>query len=386
VISATSFRIKATVRIIDLKRVRRTGMQSGCRITLLYPKVMQALPVQDQLRRRLGRRYTATLWTYLQDKGYVEDVTTGAEDVAWLVQEAAKILNAAARPATDEEATAAGPQGPPPGQERVWALSRLVAEAAAQDEDVVRFRQKHLDDQLLEWADVEAWLQSKKKAEGPITKDLTITLPADVDLTSPPTMEDLLPYMRRGTGRKLSVRVLDYAIKNEQWVHRMSVSAGGCLDRLRLLSEELARGYGWVPAQATVFVLTGIPAVVPSVRVRTSEFQRRGIDTAWANRIVLDLDPACTPEEVSSAFQAARQQQGIGNPRSLSVKHMRLAAFACAEHVGKPWLERFELWNREFPHWPYTSQSNFRRDAIQAQYRLLYPGRHRGSEPIRPTT
>ena len=84
-----------------------------------------------------------------------------------------------------------------------------------------------------------------------------------------------------------------------------------------------------------------------------------------------------------SAFQHARQRQGVAQLRPLTVKHIRLAAFAGAEHADKPWAERLRLWNTSFPEWHYPEQSNFRRDTIRAEARILYPGRYRGSTPLR---
>ena len=84
-----------------------------------------------------------------------------------------------------------------------------------------------------------------------------------------------------------------------------------------------------------------------------------------------------------SAFQHARQRQGVAQLRPLTVKHIRLAAFAGAEHADKPWAERLRLWNTRFPEWHYSEQSNFRRDALRAEARILYPGRYRGSTPLR---
>jgi hypothetical protein len=54
------------------------------------------------------------------------------------------------------------------------------------------------------------------------------------------------------------------------------------------------------------------------------------------------------------------------------VKHIRLAAFTGAGHADKPWAERFRLWNEHFD-WAYAEQSNVRRDAAEAQRRLLSP-------------
>jgi hypothetical protein len=76
----------------------------------------------------------------------------------------------------------------------------------------------------------------------------------------------------------------------------------------------------------------------------------------------------------------------VAQLRPLTVKHIRLAAFAGAEHADKPWAERLRLWNTSFPEWHYPEQSNFRRDTIRAEARILYPGRYRGSTPLRERT
>jgi len=73
----------------------------------------------------------------------------------------------------------------------------------------------------------------------------------------------------------------------------------------------------------------------------------------------------------------------VAHLHPLSLKHLRPAAFAGAEHAYKPWAERLRLWNTSFPEWHYAEQSNLRRDAISAEARILYPGRYRGSTPLR---
>ena len=103
----------------------------------------------------------------------------------------------------------------------------------------------------------------------------------------------------------------------------------------------------------------------------------------WARWITLDIDPAATPQEVLDAFQWARRRQGLAHLRPLTLKHIRLAAFAGAEHADKSWAERLRLWNSSFPQWHLGVQSNFRRDALRAEARILYPGRYRGSTPLR---
>jgi hypothetical protein len=138
--------------------------------------------------------------------------------------------------------------------------------------------------------------------------------------------------------------------------------------------DSLADSFGWNPAQATVFILAGVTPLIAPVRVTTPAVKiRYGTDVGWARRIKLDVDPAATPQEVLDAFVRARDRHSLASRRRLSVKHLRLAAFAGAEHADKPWAERHGQWNERFPEWAYAAESNFRRDAAVAQRRVLYP-------------
>lgn len=167
-------------------------------------------------------------------------------------------------------------------------------------------------------------------------------------------------------------------------MRRIAVAADGVLDKLRVLSTAVAGAYAWDQAQATVFIVCGVTPLVEPVRAKSVLMKiRHGVDLGWSNRINLDVDPGATPEQVLSAFMAARKQGGISRLRPLSAKHSRLAAFAGATHADETWAERQRRWNATFPRWRYDSASNFRRDALRAQARLLYPGRHPGATPLR---
>lgn len=118
-------------------------------------------------------------------------------------------------------------------------------------------------------------------------------------------------------------------------------------------------------------------------RVKVGGFKiRHGKDHAWSRRIVLDIDPAATSDEVMAAYQRIRREQNLTRVRPLTPKHARLAAFTGAEHLHKTWSERLHLWNTSFPRWSYNQESNFRRDAGRAQTRIMYPGQLRGSTPL----
>jgi hypothetical protein len=349
-----------------------------------YSSVMLENDLRTRLQRRLGARFTAALWNYLLERGFVEDVLVGASDLDQLADEAQRILTAAA-PSDEYRVPAPAPREPKLGQERAWALSQLVAEHARYDPDVVAFRRKYLGDALVEWADLETWIAARAELDGEPTTDITVAVPAGAATWLRDADElDISPPLGRARPSRVGPRLLDYALPGDEWVHRAAVTADGTLDRLRGLAEALANAYGWIPAQATIFVLCGVTPFIATVRVtRSAAKVRHHADLVWARRITLDIDPAATPQEVVDAFQWARRRQGLAHLRPLTLKHIRLAAFADAEHSHKPWAERMRLWNTRFPEWHYTGQSNFRRDAIRAAARILYPGRYRGSTPLR---
>jgi hypothetical protein len=344
---------------------------------------MRDTELRTALQRRLGSRFHQGLWDYLLDRGFVDEVLDGASDLDQLVEEAHRILTAGA-PSAEQQVPAPAPRDPRLGQERAWALSQLVAAHAHHDPDVIAFRHKYLGDALVEWADLDTWLTAQAKLDGQPTTDLTIALPTSA--ISDPDADDLhlSPPLARVRPARVATRRVDYALPGDDWVRRVAVTAEGALDRLQVLTEALAKAYGWTPAQASIFVLCGVTPFIATVRVtRSSAKIRHREDLVWARRITLDVDPAATPEQVLDAFQHARRQQGVAQLRPLTLKHLRLAAFAGADHADKPWAERLRLWNTSFPEWHYAEQSNFRRDAIRAEARILYPGRYRGSTPLR---
>jgi hypothetical protein len=344
---------------------------------------MRDTELQTILQRRLGSRFHQGLWDYLVDRGFVDEVLDGASDLDQLMNEARRIL-AAGAPSAEHRVPAPAPREPRLGQERAWALSQLVAAHAHHDPDIIAFRHKYLGDALVDWADLDTWITARAKLDGEPTTDITIALPASA-IPDPDADElHLSPPLERVRPARVATRRLDYALPEDDWVRRMAVTADGALDRLRFLAEALAKAYRWTPAQASIFVLCGVTPFITTVRItRSSAKVRHHADLVWARRITLDIDPAATPQQVLDAFQHARRQQGVAQLHPLSLKHLRLAAFAGAEHPDKPWAERLRLWNTSFPEWHYAEQSNFRRDALRAEARILYPGRYRGSTPLR---
>jgi len=144
---------------------------------------------------------------------------------------------------------------------------------------------------------------------------------------------------------------------------------GGVLDRLRQLSQSLARFYGWDEAAATNFVLTGEVPFMPSIETRASV----PFSYTTTARISLTIDPALSPREVANHYRRMRGRILEGRHRELTAKHLRLATFAAARPAGETLRERMAAWNKEYPNWKYKRETNFGRDCTQAVRRLLHP-------------
>ena len=265
-------------------------------------------------------------------------------------------------------ASAAAPREPAPPflparrgiGDRQAALSRVLAAYAAREGEVARFRREVLGGRLLARGEVEEWVDRQAERDGPPTRWLVAPLPPDVQ---PQAGEPLTLALQ---ACRVQVETLRYVVPDDPWVRARPVAAEGVLGRLERLSRRLADRYGWHPAQATVFVLTGAVPLVDAVRVAW----RRGAVPAL-DRIVLDLDPVLTPAEVAVRYRQARAQAlGKALVRPQSEKHLALAVFA-VEHPDGTLRERMAAWNRAHPQWRYSHATNFGRDLRAAVRRLL---------------
>jgi hypothetical protein len=320
--------------------------------------------LRERLGRELGEDVDDILWEFLQDRSYVAELEDGTSSVAEVASEI-RAQRAALRP----RRTPAEMVGPPPTDVRdthAWALSAVVARMARSDRSVQAFREAELGGGLLSWEEVPDWVQRHADV-GPPTTYLTTPVPEnlpqagrfDIDMSAP-----------RGA---VSSRTLSYMGPDDKWV-RLQPTRIGPLEHLRHLSEGLAPSFAWTEAQATVFVLTDIVPFISPARVTSGgHFIRDQVSHEWARRITLVLDPTLQPAEVARIYQDTREKEGHRGRRRLSLRQANLAAFVAGRAEEESWEDARRAWNAEYPKWRYEHGSNFRRDAVVAQRRLLYP-------------
>jgi hypothetical protein len=261
-----------------------------------------------------------------------------------------------------------------------WARSRLIAALAADDDQVQVFRRDVLDDRLIDWAELDAWIATQVNAQGEVAPSVTISLPTGTRIEHDPSGGWCFdPPVEHVDRLALSSTILSYFGPTDRWLHNVQTATDGPLERLRRLSQQVAPAYGWTEAQAAVFIVTGTVPLLEAVQVTTStEHIRNDLRHSWAQRITLHIDPTTPRDTIEQVYRQARQQLRITNTRTLSDKHATLALILL-DQPHQSWATRLKQWNRKHLEWRYDHESNFRRDALQARRRLLNPD-------IEPTT
>jgi len=265
------------------------------------------------------------------------------------------------------------------GITRNKVLAEIVATHANQEPEVVQFREEVLEGTLLKAHEIQPWItkeHEKERGRPAIFLD-AVPIPPNYEIRV--GERGLIPDPSLSIGeqhpaRRSHVDLLSYATPDSDWERQVPIGHGGILARLQQLSTTLAERYHWQSAQATVFVLTGLPPVLPAIEAtwHSSFFQTPAGNVTALSRIVLTIDPTLSPKEVHNYFQAIRQRILGTKWRDLKERQLELAqaALHCDEDS---WEQRMKSWNTEFPDRRYRNVSNFRRDCHNAIEKLLEP-------------
>jgi hypothetical protein len=326
---------------------------------------MEPDEIRTELIARLGEpAIPDRVWEWLEGEGLLGAVMNGSQDLTWLVNRVVSFHEAAG--SASQVLKSRGEVIPQ--AEQIVARSELLAHDARQRVEVQSFRREVLKGRLLKRGEVEAWIQAAAKADEEAGKPngyITVPRPADVRVKVRKDLGFERVTLRDVPIVSLSSETLSYGVPEDQWMRRVVARYGGTLDRLRVLAESLEKEYQWPEALGTLFVLTDVTPLVSRIR-RTLH--------GGSGRITLNIDVATvTPRQLAEFY--GRTLVGLRRGRrirALTDKHVRLAAFA-VQRSEKPWGQRLTEWNKEFPAWGYTAESNFRRDALRAQRRLVEP-------------
>lgn len=255
---------------------------------------------------------------------------------------------------------------------RMRAMSELVAQDVRKDDAVLAFRKDVLGGRLLAKEKIAEWIYQKAELEGPSTVFLIVPLPPGVAVNLQRTGGELaivpskpINISKDWPAVATDIDMVSFPVEGKP-ARSMPVRTGGILDRLRVLSETLAERYGWLSSESTTFILADVPPVSTPLSAR---YEKK--DISALSRIVLTIDPALSPREVSERYRDVRRQYFAGRHRSMSEKHHTLVLFMNSRPVEETYAGGMTAWNRKYPNWKYTSETNFGRDVQVARRRLL---------------
>jgi hypothetical protein len=294
--------------------------------------------------RRLGRTISPTAWDIAIERRYVQAALDPADEAGQddlfgyladllRVEDGALRARANRKPKTNESL----PRPDPNLSARVEAVSRLAAEDAAGDEEILRFRQMVL---------------GRDTPMSPEEAERYLDLPG-VRGTSP---------LGSGPGE-----VLRY--QNRNVAYELHVAAGSPLDELRKLAESLVRFYPWEPAQAAAFVLEGlIPLATPFMLHLPQTWHETRPTRA---KLVLEIDLWMPASTVWRAYRNVQRQVLPGHNRPVSRRSIDLVNFVQEHRLGT-WQEHLDDWNTEHPTDQYAGYRRFRTAFIRTRQSLLF--------------
>jgi hypothetical protein len=328
----------------------------------------------DEVRREVARwleldRLDDDLWAILLRQRYEQDALeqeVGTHDFD------SEIELLAGRYKELKEAQATGRRGQPQAgrerrvvaaDQRLKVLAQILALEAARVPAVALWRDIHLPDGTIERCAVGDWVISRALPLEATTSFATVPLPPG--FPSRPSagryaewLEGLAEAVRRldlqppskPTGQRFEHlqflapdlwpdEIADWldegepASKSEEpRVQRVRVSPGDELWDLHDLSNQLSMRYGWSPAEATNFMLTGTP---PLVAKGGAHVHRRSPFDALT-RIGLEVDPRMSALEVKRLYSEARAWIRTGGDRKMTEKHLQLALFIAEDGSRVP--------------------------------------------------
>lgn len=285
--------------------------------------------------------------------------------------------------------------------ERLTVVDRLHTIHARDELDALR---SQLNLACMPAEQVIAMIEEVRRTRRRVEPPPLLPLAADEDLVSwieerwaqewsVTTLEDpdvLMRYMHSGG----HVEGLTYLAGRT--VRRCTVRSDGVLGKLAVGARKLAETWVWEEQDVVRWVLADGPP--PRVVYARSKFQvrqvgaGRGFQTRKAgyldtmSRIVLELDPELSPDDVATIYARARARGLAGERvRPLSAKALAMARLVLDHGPQEEWGDLLRRWNRgparSHDRWCYQTtsvgRSNFIRDAKLALNRL----QHRGWRP-----
>jgi hypothetical protein len=325
--------------------------------------------LRQQAEKKMKRPIPQPVWKYFVNYGSVGQVRQNPKEFGWLVSQIEKFLSAA--DLSSKAGAMLSPVETPRRQRRGKVLSarndadsEFIAERARNEEDVRRFRERHLMGTVLSPLKVEAWIHDQRSE---YSHAVVVRVPRDTQISHDADGLHLIPELtsvkREQVEEILPVDCIAYQRPQSRWVHRKPIGRDGALRTLLLLSRSLASTFGWTEDQATMFVLTDLTPEIATARWGILPVA----PLACVTRVNLAVDLQVTPEELAKKYRTIRSKILPPKHRSLGEKHCRLAVFALKHQDLNQ--DALREWNKQHPRWSYSKVSRFAKEARLARKR-----------------
>lgn len=333
-----------------------------------------------EVTKRTGE-VSPSIHRHLQDFGYLQDLDADGFEVRELVGYIRSLRtvsteNSPQRPAasTSQKPESSAKPGLRASRYRRVVVSMWRWQEARRGEDVVRFRRDILNGDTIPLAELATSLERLVKEWGNrVGAAQADGRHAEAFQTWIGSEGGMARFFNDPTQMHPSVfsefvRGHDPSLVPEKWM----------VDIARRLAEEFA----WTVHEAIVMLLSDACPLLPAVRVRSQ------VRSLGNQKLILEVDPTASREEVVRAFENGRKEMIGHRHRPLSDKHLQLAfvtyplakrhaAGTRRKGVSKgsdlTWDKLLKRWNNQYPKWTYSTGSNFRRDALAAYEKLFWP-------------
>ncbi len=337
--------------------------------------------LRSHVQRILKSPIPDEVWRYADDENMVSEVLQGENTTEWIAEKLRRLINLGQPQVAEKFITAERRQRRgKTSYNRQEAISEALAAIARQSEEVRSFRRKFLNDQLIQFEEVERWIKERTRQDETYPHALLVRLKHGFTLDYCDGWQLDPPISSVGSDEiegLAPVDCVEYGRPGSTWVHRIPIGRDGTLRFVFQLTMGLVNRFCWQGAQATVFLLTD---TTPLVAIESVELRRPPatilpwggglLALACLSRITLTIDPMMTPREVGERYAKLRGTLIARKPRTQSEKHLQLAVFAVERAVLDK--EAMSEWGRKFPDWKYGRVSIFARDARAARERLLH--------------
>jgi hypothetical protein len=227
---------------------------------------------------------------------------------------------------------------------------------------VVGFRARWLGGTLLAGAEVEPWILSQAKSDGPYTQYVQTPVPGDarirVTIDGDLVTADELPLSQGHLTRQAStaVKMLHYLVPGEGASKFLPTASVGVLEELRSVGEHLVKQLRWGPSEATLFILTGLTPLYGEIWAEQEWDELHPL----ASRITLKVCPTVTPREVARVYTGLRAQVLSGRYVHIQPRQAALVAFAF------PRLKRGMTWEEIRRAWHASEAERYERGTFSA--------------------